>query len=114
MEIYASEYSVLIEAVAKSGIQAQQIAAIGKCDVLLIPVGGTYTLDPAEAKAVADALNPRIIVPMHYRRGSMGFDVLRTVEEFTAQYPAESVNEYDCSTLTVDETTPGQVAVLRV
>ena len=95
-------------------LSAEQVAAIGRCDALLIPVGGTYTLDPAEAKAVADALHPRIIVPMHYRKGGMGFDVLRTVEEFTAQYPAESVKEYDCATLAVDETTPCQVAVLRV
>ena len=30
-----------------------QLAAIGPCDVLLLPIGGTYTVDPAGAKAVA-------------------------------------------------------------
>lgn len=36
------------------------------CDVLLIPVGGTYTMDAEEAARCALCINPRIAVPMHY------------------------------------------------
>lgn len=42
-------------------------AAIGPVDVLLIPVGGHYTIDAAQAGAVCEVLAPRIIVPMHFR-----------------------------------------------
>lgn len=80
-----------------------QIAAIGKCDVLLLPVGGTYTVDKHGAKAVADALSPRLICPMHYRRGELGFEVLQTAEEFAALYPAESVHWLEGNTLELNE-----------
>jgi L-ascorbate metabolism protein UlaG (beta-lactamase superfamily) len=36
-------------------------------DVLLIPVGGNYTIDGAEAKKVTEQITPRIVVPMHYK-----------------------------------------------
>jgi len=46
---------------------AALIQEIGPIDVLLIPVGGHYTIDAARASRVADLLSPRIIVPMHFR-----------------------------------------------
>ena len=42
------------------------IAAIGRVDVLLVPVGGTYTVDAEGALAWAEALRPLVTVPMHY------------------------------------------------
>ncbi len=95
-------------------LSREQVDAIGKCDVLLLPVGGTYTVDPLGARAVVDAVGPRIAIPMHYRRGEMGFEVLHTVEDFTALYPAELVKEYDGNCLAVDADTPDHIALLRV
>jgi L-ascorbate metabolism protein UlaG (beta-lactamase superfamily) len=46
---------------------AALVKAIGPVDVLLIPVGGHYTIDSAMASAVCEILAPRIIVPMHFR-----------------------------------------------
>ena len=76
-------------------LTAEQLAAIGRVDVLLLPVGGTYTLDPAGAKRTADAVGAPTVVPMHYRRGSLGFGVLATAEEFCALYPPEQVHVLD-------------------
>lgn len=84
-------------------LSTEQVEAIGKCDVLLLPVGGTYTLDCREAKKVADAVAPRVICPMHCRRGEMGFEVLQTVEEFTAQYCGEDVHVLAGNTLELNE-----------
>lgn len=95
-------------------LSAGQLAEIGACDVLLIPVGGYYTIDAAGAKQVADAIGAAVVVPMHYRKGPVGFDVLGTVEDFTAQYPAELVKRYAGSTLTVEPGMPRQVAVLSL
>ena len=92
----------------------EQVRAIGPCDVLMLPVGGTYTLDPMEAKMVTYALQPRVVIPMHYRRGEMGFDVLRTVEEFTDLYPPSMVRNYPVCSIAVDADTPAHVAVLRL
>ena len=95
-------------------LSEEQARAIGPCDVLLVPVGGTYTVDAAGAKAVTDALRPRIAIPMHYRAGEKGFDNIDTVEPFTRLFPREKVRVYPGSVLTVDRDTPEQVAVLTV
>jgi len=44
-----------------------RIKAIGSSDVLLLPVGGYYTIGPAEANQVLADLRPKIVVPMHYK-----------------------------------------------
>ncbi len=52
-----------------------QVSAIGKVDVLLIPVGGTYTIDAAAAAKVTEMLAPRVVVPMHYKTDAMSFPI---------------------------------------
>lgn len=37
-----------------------------KADIALLPVGGTYTMNPAEAAKAAEIINPAVAVPMHY------------------------------------------------
>lgn len=44
-----------------------QVEEIGKVDVLLIPVGGTFTLDAEGAVAVVEQLSPRLVIPMHFK-----------------------------------------------
>ncbi len=80
-------------------LSEEQVAQIKNCDVLLLPIGGTYTLDVCTARQVADAVAPRILIPMHYRKGDMGFEVLQTLDEFTAQYDAQSVHYLPDNTL---------------
>jgi len=45
----------------------EEAAALGEVDVLMIPVGGTFTLDAQGAKRVAGQINPRIVIPMHFK-----------------------------------------------
>lgn len=52
-------------------------------DVLMLPVGGYYTIDAAEAEKIVDAVCPRTVLPMHYRFGEHGMDVLSEVTAFT-------------------------------
>lgn len=89
-----------------------QLAAIVPCDVLLLPVGGTYTLDPRQAKAVMEQVRPRVTVPMHYRDGERGYEVLEPVEAFLSQFPPELVRRCGGNTLTLTPDMPGQIAVL--
>ncbi len=60
----------------------EAVAAIGKVDVLFVPVGGVYTIDAQEAKEVVAQLQPRVVVPMHYRTPALSF-ALQPLEEFT-------------------------------
>jgi L-ascorbate metabolism protein UlaG (beta-lactamase superfamily) len=51
---------------------AQKAALGGPVDVLMVPVGGTFTIDAAAATSVVNALQPRIVFPMHYRTARAG------------------------------------------
>jgi len=48
-------------------LSSEQIEAIGLVDLLLIPVGGTYTVDADGAVKIVEALSPKLIIPMHYK-----------------------------------------------
>ena len=95
-------------------LSPEQVQAAGLCDALLLPVGGTYTVDSGEARAVAEAIGPRVIVPMHYRRGDVGFDVLTTLEDFLAQYPGDMAVRCPGNSLTLVPDMPRQIAVLEL
>ena len=62
----------------------KQIDEIGHPDLLMLPVGGYFTIDAAEARQIMDQLQPSVTVPIHYRDGTIGFDVLSTLDEFLA------------------------------
>lgn len=48
-------------------LNAEQVSQLGRIDVLMIPVGGYYTIGCEEADAVVDQLRPRVVIPMHYK-----------------------------------------------
>lgn len=52
---------------------AQTVAAIGRPDVLFVPVGGTYTIDAEGALETVALLQPRIAVPMHFQTPALSF-----------------------------------------
>ena len=95
-------------------LSAEQLAEIGRCDVLLLPVGGTYTVDRQGAKAIAETLSPRVIVPMHFREGKAGFDILTTLDEFLEQYPVDRIRRYPSNVLELHKDMAHQVAVLAL
>jgi L-ascorbate metabolism protein UlaG (beta-lactamase superfamily) len=53
----------------------KQIGEIGPVDVLLIPVGGYYTIDAQQAGSVVASLKPRIIIPMHFKTPKANFPI---------------------------------------
>lgn len=71
------------------------VKEIGNVDILLIPVGGGYTIDAFDAVKVMQQLNPIVIIPMHYRTkalGVLGF-VFDKVDKFISASEL-SVKEY--------------------
>ncbi len=59
----------------------KELAEIGPVDILLIPVGGLFTIDPKEATSVAEQIKPKILVPMHFKTEKCGFSIA-PVEDF--------------------------------
>jgi L-ascorbate metabolism protein UlaG (beta-lactamase superfamily) len=48
-------------------INDKQLQSIGSVDILFIPIGGTYTIDAEKSWELIKKINPRIIIPMHYK-----------------------------------------------
>jgi len=62
-------------------LSGPEIAEIGQVDVLIIPVGGFYTIDAATATKICDQIKPRVIIPMHYKNDKCNFSI-SGVEDF--------------------------------
>ena len=92
----------------------EQAEKIGQCDVLLLPIGGTYTVDKNGARQVAEAINPHVIVPMHFRDGNTGLDILTTLDEFLDLYPVDRIRRYPGNVLELHPDITRQVAVLTL
>ena len=54
---------------------------LGEIDILLIPVGGVYTIDAEEASKIVSELEPKIVIPMHYRIEGLNYKIDQ-VEKF--------------------------------
>lgn len=67
----------------------KQYAALEGTDVLMIPIGGYYTIDTDTALKVIDHIGPRVVIPMHFKTPVMDFpisDEKRFAEALNAAY----------------------------
>jgi L-ascorbate metabolism protein UlaG (beta-lactamase superfamily) len=71
----------------QAALTDEQLAQIGDVDVLLIPVGGVYTIDGAGAAKVVEQIKPRFVVPIHYKTDTLTIN-LQPVDGFLAALPA--------------------------
>lgn len=91
-------------------LTSDEIDQLKGVDVALLPVGGFYTIDAAQAKEIVDAIQPRVVIPMHYRMEHAGLPNIAPVEDFLNL--AGPYTQYPGDTITVTPETPRQVAVL--
>ena len=73
------------------------------CDVLLAPINGFYTIGPKELKTIADIINPRILIPMHYymKENNSGYPDGNMIDEFKKLFP--TYQHLDKEELNLDE-----------
>ncbi len=71
-------------------------------DVLLIPVGGTYTLDAAQAKEYVDHIRPKIVIPMHYLCRGLRLDIAPP-DKFLHAFPENTVERISASEYEIDK-----------
>jgi L-ascorbate metabolism protein UlaG (beta-lactamase superfamily) len=69
-----------------------QIAGIGPVDALMVPVGGTFTIDGAGASEVTHQLGAKMVFPMHYRTAKAG-QALSDAEAFLAGKTVQRVGD---------------------
>ncbi len=65
----------------------ETLEALGDVDVLMLPVGGKYTITAEEAAKVVKQIEPRFVIPMHYKIPGLKI-ALAGVEEFLKEIGA--------------------------
>jgi L-ascorbate metabolism protein UlaG (beta-lactamase superfamily) len=68
----------------------EMLKAVGRVDILFVPVGGVFTLDGKQARKVVDNLAPKVAVPMHYRYGGLSLSI-QPIDPFLAGLPDNKV-----------------------
>jgi L-ascorbate metabolism protein UlaG (beta-lactamase superfamily) len=88
-------------------LDADQLKKIGPVDVLMIPVGGIYTLNGEQAKRVVDQIKPKeFVFPMHC--GNKIYDDLLTAGEFFEKFPKAKVTVSDDNVIQLYEGRKGE------
>jgi L-ascorbate metabolism protein UlaG (beta-lactamase superfamily) len=74
-------------------ISEEQEEAIGNVDILFVPTGGFYTIGPEEATEIVSIIDPKVVIPMHYKVLGMTqiFDNLLEVVEFEKSVGLEAL-----------------------
>lgn len=99
-------------------LDSAQLAVIGRVDVLFIPIGGIYTIDASSAATVANAVDARYTIPIHYYTPHLNgapFDLEPGPDEFIVNTGREAVwldrNWFSTET---DHAADGSIVVLHL
>ncbi len=87
-------------------LSSEEIESLDGVDVLLVPVGGTYTINAEEASAIINEIEPTIVIPMHYNRQGLNqktFGTLAPLSTFLKEMGKEEVVPQPKLTVTKDK-----------
>ena len=87
----------------------EQLAEIGDIDVVLVPVGGLYTIDAKEATEIIEKMAPKIVIPMHYKTSKCGFDIASVDDFLRGKENVERMNSDEFSLSKAD--LPGETRI---
>lgn len=81
-----------------------QVEELGPIDILFVPVGGVYSLNPAQATKLIADIGPSLVIPMHYKvpTSTVEFSGLATVDEFIDKAEIATVRREDKLKVTKD------------
>ena len=87
------------------------LAEIADADIMMIPVGGTYTVDAQGAKEIVDRAKPRCVVPMHVKTKGCGYPIAKVGAflELMGAADAKPVSVLDVNR----ETVPSRVLLMQ-
>ncbi|MEK7103942.1 MAG: MBL fold metallo-hydrolase [Patescibacteria group bacterium] len=71
-------------------LTSQQVEDLGNVDILIIPVGGTYTINAKDATEIIAQIEPGIVIPMHYKIPGLKIE-LDDVSKFLKEMGTEAI-----------------------
>lgn len=84
--------------------------ALENIDIMMIPVGGYYTIGCQTAYQIIRAANPKVAIPMHYRTDKTGFDEISHIDDFCKLWPVVKTCE---GTFELEEDTGRQILIMK-
>lgn len=93
-------------------LSSTHLEQLGSIDILLVPVGGVYTIDASDAVEVIGQLEPKIVIPMHYAIPGLKFE-LGTVEAFFKAYGQQITDPEQKLSMTAEKL-PDVTQVMRL
>lgn len=94
-------------------LSEEEVAAIGDVDVLLIPVGGFFTIDAAVATAVSESLKPRVLIPMHFSTDKCAYPISGIDEFLKGKERVRKVDAPEAEFRKNDLPSPTDIVVLK-
>ncbi|MFW6007382.1 MAG: MBL fold metallo-hydrolase [Halanaerobiales bacterium] len=71
-------------------------------DILLIPVGGHFTINADEAYELVEQIEPKIVIPMHYKTDKIDLPI-EGIEPFLDKFDSEKINKIEKSEIEFDQ-----------
>jgi L-ascorbate metabolism protein UlaG (beta-lactamase superfamily) len=96
-------------------LSQDEIEHLDGIDVLLVPVGGVYSLTPSQAKELVAKVEPRIVIPMHYQVTGLDpkkYGSLAPVSEFLKEMGKEGIVPIPKLNITKDKLPEEQTIVV--
>ena len=84
--------------------------ALKNVDIMMIPVGGYYTIGCQTAYQIIKAAKPCVAIPMHYRTDKTGFDEISHIDDFIRLYPFVKTCE---GPFELEEDTGRQILIMK-
>jgi L-ascorbate metabolism protein UlaG (beta-lactamase superfamily) len=95
----------------QSALRPEQREAVGAVDVLLVPVGGHFTIDAEGAAELVRAIDPAVVVPMHYGSEKVGLP-LAPVDDFLGLVDDRELQRSDSAELDLELPSQGKTVVV--
>lgn len=89
----------------------ETIKTIGDVDVLLAPIGGVFTINAKAATELADRLNAKVLIPMHYKTPALHFNI-EGLEPLLVANANRRVHHLNANTATLSHDTLGDRRLL--
>ena len=90
----------------------EEMAQIGQVDVLLIPIGGFYTIDARAASEVCQQLKPKVVIPMHYKTDKCAYPIAGAEEFLKGRTPIRKLDSSEVD-LQAGNLPAGETLVLK-
>jgi len=100
--------------IGQEKLEDKQLEEIGAVDILMIPVGGFFTIDAKQAMVIINQIEPKIVVPMHYKIPKLTVEQLAGVKEFLKEFGEEDVAAQEKLTIKPKDLSGGEEEKIKV